>query len=384
MAAVAAALIVIVSGAPRILLASGTLPEFLRPFIWSDALLVYARGLSGHRLPYVDTPFEYPPLIGAVSAALSVLAPDASTFVIGWTLVLAATAAIAAFALASASGARRVFTYWSLSPQLLLLSGINFDVLAVCFVALATTAQRSRREIGAAVGLAAGTAAKLFPLVTVPIALAHDRRRFAALGAFVMVLASIYLPTLAQPRSSAAGLSLYAVSIEANLDSVWGMAQRTLDSLGLPGSMLVLLITTTGLLATYLLHVFPRARGAPDVAAGFALATVVLLFWTRLYSPQYSIWLLPFFALVPLGWRVYALLTAADIGVFLTVYPLTLVPRSPEDLSSALLLAGLATFVVLRHAALLACWRRLSRLCDATGQEQQQAEQGSDRATHAR
>ena len=124
---------------------------------------------------------------------------------------------------------------------------------------------------------------------------------------------------------------------------------------------MIVVVTTTGVVATYLLHVLPHARRASDPVLSFGLATTVLLFWSRLYSPQYSLWLLPFFVLLPLSARRFALLTAADIGVFVTVYPLTLVRRSPDDATSIALLGALAAFVTLRQVAIVAVWRALAR-----------------------
>jgi len=154
LAAVAVALL---SAAPRVLLASGTLPELLRPFIWSDALLTYERGLSGHRLPYRDSPFEYPPLVGAFSGLLSLASSDATLYVLLWGLVVAAFAGAGAAVLARAAGPRRTLAYWSLAPQLLLLGGVNFDVLATALLVVAAVAQRSGRELAAMLGLAAGS-----------------------------------------------------------------------------------------------------------------------------------------------------------------------------------------------------------------------------------
>src|SRR4030081_1967600 len=81
---------------PRVLLASGALPDALRPFVWSDPLFVYLRGLSGQRLPYVDSSFEYPPVIGLISAAFSVASPNATAFVVLWGGVAILCAAVAA------------------------------------------------------------------------------------------------------------------------------------------------------------------------------------------------------------------------------------------------------------------------------------------------
>jgi hypothetical protein len=66
--------------------------------------------------------------------------------------------------------------------------------------------------------------------------------------------------------------------------------------------------------------------------------------------------------LLPLGGRVFALLTAGNIIVFLTVYPLTLVRWTTGDALPAALFAGLAADVAIRLVALVVVWRDLQRL----------------------
>lgn len=360
-AAIGATLVTAVGGFPRILLAMGTLPDVLRPFVWSDALFIYERGLSAHRLPYVDTPFEYPPLIGALSGLFSLVSPGPSTFVAAWVLVVALAAGGCAAILAVSTDARRTWWYWVLAPELLLLGTVNFDLLPTALLTLAAVSQRSRRAVTAMVALALGTAAKLFPAASAPLSAAGARRPLPII-AFVGVLALFYVPTAVQPFSSAGGVGLYAVGIRSNIDSVWGLVERVLIGAGVPNAgTVVLAVTLVGLAATYLLLVLPRGTRASDPAVGFGLATVALLFWSRLYSPQYSLWLLPFFALLVLPVRVFALLAFADIGVFLTIYPLTLVERAPGDVAAAVLFAAMAAFVLLRHLALWWMWRSIGR-----------------------
>lgn len=357
----AATLVTAMGGIPRIMLASGTLPDALRPFVWSDALFVYERGLSGHRLPYIDTPFEYPPLIGALSALFSLISPGPATFVTAWVIVVALAAGGCAALLAASVGADRAWRYWVLAPQLLLLGTVNFDLLPAALLTLAAITQRSRLALVAMLALALGTLAKLFPAASVPLAAARARRP-APIAAFVAVLALFYLPTALQPFSSASGVGFYAVGIRANIDSIWGLAERVLGGLGVQNTgVLVLAVTLMGLAATYLAVVLPRGSRALDPAVGFCLATIALLFWSRLYSPQYSLWLLPFFALLVVPVRVFALLVLADIGVFFTIYPLTLVERPPDDVVASALVAAMAAFVVLRHLALWGLWRAALR-----------------------
>lgn len=354
---------VLVGAIPRIALAAGALPEMLRPLVWSDALFTYLRGLTGHRLPYVDTPFEYPPLIGAVSGLLSTLTADPAAYVVGWSLTLALCAAVCAVLLARAAGWRRTLLVWAAAPQLVLLGSLNFDIIPATLLTAAALGQRGGRDLLSAGALAAGTAAKLFPLASLPIALrrSRDRRGFVIVTASVLAL--FYLPTALQPHSSAGGVVYYLAGIRANIDSVWGLLERVLTGLGVPApSVAIVVLTLSGLAATYVVLVLPRAARATDPAVGFCLATVALLFWTRLYSPQYSLWLLPFFALLDIDLRRFLLLTVADLGVFFTIYPLTLVPWGADDGMVDALLGALVCFVVLRHVALLWLWRAVARL----------------------
>lgn len=360
LAGLAAGLLVALGGVPRILLAAGTLPEVLRPFVWSDALFVYLRGLSGGRLPYVDTPFEYPPLIGLVSGVLSLVSSGPAPFVAAWVAIVAVAAGCTGALLARAAGAGRVWWCWVLAPQLVLLGTVNFDLVPTALLVAAIVLARSRRDALAMLALGLGAVAKLFPAASAPVLLLRANDRLRAAGIFTLVAALFYLPTALQPHPSAAGIGFYAVGIRSNLDSIWGLAERLLDVVGVANAGLVVLtITLAGLALTYVGRVLPAALRAPDPAIGIGMATVALLLWSRLFSPQYSLWVLPLFVLLGLRRRTYALLAAADVGVFFTIYPLTLVPRDATDAVGAALLGALGACVVLRHVALLAMWREL-------------------------
>src|SRR6267378_2621374 len=121
-----AATAVLIGGVPRVLLAAGTLPEVLRPFTWSDPLFTYVRGLSGHRLPYFDTPYEYPPLLGFGAGLFSWLAPNAVMYVALWTVALAFCAAVTAYLLAPFATRSRIAAAWALAPQLVIFGTLNF------------------------------------------------------------------------------------------------------------------------------------------------------------------------------------------------------------------------------------------------------------------
>jgi hypothetical protein len=352
-----AAVAVLIGGVPRVLLAAGTLPEVLRPFIWSDPLFTYVRGLSGHRLPYFDGPYEYPPVLGLGAGILSWLAPNATWYVAAWTIVLALCAAATAYLLAAFTSPARTAFVWACAPQLVMFGALNFDLVAVVFLVSATVSLRSGPLM--AIGLlAGGTAAKVFPAAALPAALARVPERGAALALFVAIVGGLTLPTLFAPSSAISGVVYYA-GLGSNLDSVWGLLARLLAAVGVaPANAVVLVITLAGLLVTYA-FALRHARSEPAVAFGLAVLAVML--WTQRYSPQYSLWILPTLALTPVPGRTVVLLALADTLVFLTVSPLTLVPRSGAAAFDVALLGALAAAVVLRHAALVMIWRSLIR-----------------------
>jgi hypothetical protein len=364
LAAALAAIAVTISAAPRLALAAGVLPDAARPFVWSDVHWTYAEQLSGGRLPYRDTWLGYPPGIGYLAGAFALLAGGPVGYVALWTALTALAAGAIGLLLARAAGPSPTLAYWSLSPQLLLLGGANFDALPIALLVVAVTLARHGKRMWALVALALGAVTKVFPAALAPLEiarLARDRGpAAAAAGAalFAGVVALVALPSLVAPWPGT--ISVLSAATRTNFASVWGIAEAGIAALGVPDpALLVGVVTLAGLAATYLVIVMPRARGA-DPARGGLLALLAVLLWSRLYSPQFSLWVLPFFVLLGVGVRRYALLSIADVVVFLSVYPLTLVPWSPADAMPTLLIGVLATGVALRHVALLQVWRDVS------------------------
>ena len=357
--ALIAAAVVAAGAAPRIALAAGVLPGWLRPFVWSDVLNTWAR--SGGAVPYWSAPFEYPPLTGYLAGALTLVAGSVTMYVALWAALSALGAAAVALLVARAAGVARAALYWSLSPQLLLYGTMNFDVIAVAALVAAVLLARGGRPLLAFAALSAGALVKLFPAFVAPLEAARlvrdHRPRPASLGLGVFIALSVIVaaPSLVAPWPSTSGL-LYVGGL-TNFDSVWGLVLAALDGLGIAGTATIAsFASATGMLVTYVV-VLRRVRQGDGAARVALLGLLAVLLWSRLYSPQYSLWVLPFIALLDLPRRVFALLCLADVLVFATVYPLTLVAWAPADALASLLFAVLALGIVLRHVALLAVWR---------------------------
>lgn len=279
-----------------------------------------------------------------------------------WTVVSALGAAAVALLLSRAADPRDVVLFGSCSPQLLLYGGTNVDAIPVALLVAAVLLSRAGRGTAAIVALAVGTVTKVFPAVVAPLELDRLRRdrgpaaMAAAAAIFAAVAVAISLPSVLAQFPSTEGVLHQAG--RTNVDSVWGIALGLLEGLGVPGAgQLLGLLAAAGLVLTYVLLVLPRARRSADPARGALLAVLALLLWSRLFSPQYTLWVLPFFVLLGLGVRRYALLSFADLVVFVSVYPLTLVPWRADDPVATGLLGLVAVGVVLRHVALIAVWR---------------------------
>lgn len=364
----AAVALVLLGALPRLLLAAGALPDQLRPFVWSDVLFTWERGLAGGYLPYRDVYFEYPPVVGYLSGAFSLVAPSALAYVALWTATQALAAGVAAAAIARVPGSRPLV--WAFAPQLALFGPANFDLLAVAAVA-AALAWSERSTIGSATALALGTATKLFPAAMLPVVLARaltrrgPRGALVAAAAFAIVVVAWYAPSLGARYSSLESVGRYGTGIGANFDSFWGLVASVAAGGGLPAGEIVLALSLAGLALSYVAVVLPASLRSSQTLAPAALAVLAVLLWSRLYSPQFSLWALPFFALLPLPRRALLLLVIGDVLVFLTVYPLTLVAWSADDPVRTALIAALAAAVALRQVALLAAFLAARRLAGA-------------------
>ena len=365
--AIAAAVVVTASELPRVLAVFGVLPPGLTLFAWSDIFAMWRdSGLGGHKLPYADVDFAYPPVIGYASGLLSLATNDSAGFVAAWAVLIVLSAALGGLILARASSPARALVYWSCTPQLLLTAGINFDVLAAVMAAGAAILARRSLYIRSLVLLAVATVTKLYPAAFAPIligrSLVRGERRAALMGSlvFVAALALLYLPATVAARSTAKFVAAYAVSKPANFDSIWEIPTALLQAAGVDPSLIIVGVTTAGLLVTYTIGVLPRAVRAADPVVAFALAVAAVLFWTRFYSPQYSIWLLPFFVLLPLRTRTFVILSTADVGVFIGIFWITLVLRHDDPLIPVAL-ALLVASVVVRQIMLVVFWREVAR-----------------------
>jgi len=307
-----------------------------RRFCYSDIVpLLATERLTGGRLPYLETcPSsattqcdEYPVLTMYFMRASAWVADDFAGFFHANAFLLGIIALVTAAVLFAAGRMRAMF--FALAPTLLIYAFVNWDLLAVALATGATLAYLRHRDdlSGTLIGL--GAAAKLYPvLLLVPFALGRlrEKRKDKALSLAVwtaLVYGAVNLPFALLARHSWSTFFRFNTDRAVDWDSLWFVACSRLHggatgcdwSVGLINTLSAVLFVA---LAAVLY--WARARRHPDFPRwtfGFPLIAAFLL-TNKVYSPQYGLWLLPWFALSLPSIPLFAAFEAGDVAVFIT------------------------------------------------------------------
>ena len=107
----------------------------------------------------------------------------------------------------------------------------------------------------------------------------------------------------------------------ADWDSIWFIGCKHVDITAVCGHTSRIDMASLALFAsTFVVVWVVKRRREPDFAR-WSLAfpmLVLFLLCNKVYSPQYGLWLLPFFALGAIDLRTFVAFEAADVAVFVT------------------------------------------------------------------
>ncbi|GAA3177616.1 glycosyltransferase 87 family protein [Blastococcus jejuensis] len=314
-------------------------------FCYSDTVPLFGlHGLDTGQVPYLDSDVEYPVLTGAFMAASAGLGrvydgaaaavgllpdvPPVQSYYVATCLLLSACALLMTRAVLGLSGRRP----WDaamvgLSPLLFVHAFTNWDLFAVALAALGMWAWARRRPVLAGVLLGLGIAAKLYPALLLValflLCLRAGRLRpwFRAAVAAVATWLAVNAPVAVLAPENWSRFFRLNSSRPADPDTIWNLLLALTDHqlfdgpLGIGQSpsvlntvvavVLVLLVAGVGWL-TLAAPVRPRvAQIAFLLVAGFLLLN-------KVWSPQYSLWLLPLAVLARPKWRSLLLWQAAE------------------------------------------------------------------------
>jgi uncharacterized membrane protein len=304
-----------------------------RRLCYSDIVPLYGtEQLSGGRIPYLDrcqgsaTCDEYPVLTMFFMRAAAWVGHGYGAFFYVNVVWLGACALLTAWFLHSMVGSRAL--YFALAPTLLIYGFVNWDLLAVVLATAATWAYLRDRDGASGALLGLGAAAKLYPaLLVIPFALGRLRQRKGGEATqlvtwAVVAYAAVNLPFALLAPHAWGTFFRFNTARPVDWDSLWNGACRRLHStIGCPWSAHFVDGASLGLFVILVAGLwFIRRWRDPDFPRwtfGFPLLVLFLL-TNKVYSPQYGLWLLPWFALtLPNPW-LFGAFEAADVAVFLT------------------------------------------------------------------
>lgn len=280
-------------------------------YCYSDvAPLWFRRGLDEGAGPYGSEPLEYPPVLAVriwLAAVLTRVLPGeatVSTFtVVNGLFVVVEVAAILALLHRLGLGPRRLLWFVA-APALSLYAFYNWDTLPVALLLGAVLLHVRGRHTASGVLAGLGAAAKVFPAFLVPLVvlalLARGRRRAALwhAGAAALVFLAVHVPgyLLAPGRWD----RFYELSSRRGMhvDSLWYLLlQLGGPDLG-PSSLSTasLLVFAAG--AAVVVAVGVRRRRPEEWWQLVLPVLVCFVLANKVYSPQYTLWLVPLMALV--------------------------------------------------------------------------------------
>lgn len=334
-----------------------------RRLCYSDIVPLYGtEKLNEGKVPYLSADNEYPVGTGIAmwaaaqpARALAARPENAyAPFFHANVVVLGACALGVAAILWRLVGRRALF--FAAAPTLLVYGFMNWDLLAVLLATAGTAAFLPGADLRAGAWLGLGMATKLYPgLLVVPFAAHRARaRRFAGAaavaGAAAAAWAIVNLPFAAADAHRWSNFFRFNADRPADWDSLWFLWDRHVRPLSTGAINLLSPVTFVGAAAVVW---YLKARREPDFPAwsfGFPLLVAFLL-TNKVYSPQYGVWLLPWFALAIPRLGYFAAFEAADVAVFVTRFRFFGDPLG----ESGAWFDAFQVFVVVRAVVLVAC-----------------------------
>ena len=307
---------------------------------YSDIVPLYGtEQLQDSRLPFLQpcTPVEglncdeYPVLTMYTMWLASLGASGTGSFFFSNAFLLAFCAVVTATCLYVMAGSRAL--WFALAPTLLAYGFMNWDLVAVALATGGTLAFLRGRDVLSGVLLGLGTAAKLYPaLFVIPFVVHRVRQRdpdggihlaWAAAGTWL----AVNLPFLLFGFEGWSQFFRFNANRILDHDSLWKIACRHLTGGGQcvsPRAVNVLSLVALG--AGVALVWWLRARRDPDFPRWtLGLPTlIVFLLMNKVYSPQFSLWLLPWMVLALPGLGrfpavgLFGAFQLAEIAVFVT------------------------------------------------------------------
>ncbi len=360
--------------------------------------LYYGEGLAAGKVPYLDHHVEYPVIIGAVmQGAAWVVRSISNPYSRGLHFFDVTVAVLALFLVAGVLGTaycagpsrRWTALLVAFSPALILSAFINWDLIAMGLMMMALAAWAARRPVLAGILLGLAVATKFYPIVVLwPLLLLCLRA--GRLRAFLVTAGSaavawlvVNLPVAIAALQGWATFYTFNSSRGADWGGIWYFFQylhwpvvgttSTPELNLLSAAAFGVACVAIGLLAL-------AAPRRPRLAQLIFLTTAAFLLSSKVWSPQYVVWLVPVVVLARPRLLGYLMWQAAEVGYFYAIwaYLITEVAglSTPGAISSGLYFAA----VLARFGTVLLLCALVVRECLDPGRDVVRADGADDPA----
>ena len=305
-----------------------------RLLCYNDIQPLYeTREVERHTFPYITAYLlggelkgggvEYPVLTGMFMWASGYLADGPNDYLRASALLLAPFALLIAWLLARMARLRAFF--WAAAPSIVLYSFHNWDLLVVAAAVVGLYLWWTGRYSGAAIAFGIGGALKLYPLLLLaPLFLdrwtAGDRVKAWRTGWWGLgTVVAINLPFMYwNPPSWWLTYRFHSLRYP-NVDSLWGQISPRLDPSILNLITGSLTAVTCGVALWWGVRRAQREGSFPFLQIGGAVVAAFLL-WSKIQSPQYMLWLLPFFIVLRIRATWWTIAMVVDVVAYLSIF----------------------------------------------------------------
>ena len=315
---------------------------------YSDVVPLYSdERLDIGAVPYRDTAVEYPALTGGFMWATAGITKGLLALKSDWvpvvvfgaiTALLLAICGLIITAATAQTARRRPYdaAIFALSPLLVFHAFSNWDLFAMAFASCALWAWSREKPVLAGVMIGLGTAAKLYPVfLLVPLWILAVRTRRYGQAAWATAAAAVAWCAVNVPLALAyqhGWWQFYKFSNErsAERSTLWAILKTVADggdnpsdaTYWVPPGAAVALAVIAGVLVVVWIGL--NAPVKPRLAQLSFLIVLAFLLTTKVWSPQYSLWLVPLLALARPRWRLNLLWQFTEVAVWFATLTLLL------------------------------------------------------------
>ncbi|MFC1999575.1 glycosyltransferase 87 family protein [Chloroflexota bacterium] len=302
-------------------------------------------------MPYIDKLIEYPVLTGLFIRLMGFAGGGEWGYYALSAVFLTVFAVVATYFLnriGDGAARRRLLAYWIFAPSMFFFLIYNWDIMPVLFAVVAFYFVMHGRQYPASLFLALGFCCKFYPAMYLLPLLLRDR----SIGNWGGIIGVFALTTLAvnaffMVSNFDGWYYFFDLSNDRlpNPDSIWGVVHYYAPQLGVSQiNALSLSLFTAGIA----ILVWKHGR-EPTIKLCFAL-TLLFLLTNKVFSPQFTLWLLPFFVLSPPPGVTKRLFYALEVSNLMVMFTLLTYWFTTERDVTYLHVSQF--FVVIRHAVM--------------------------------